>query len=447
LVASDSLISRFQISTSQIINVLDHPYAHIEDGNLYRSAYLEFPALLLEAVEEGTEPNIPYFEKSFDMLATKVRELEEHIEASENKGSFLAKLKHIKSTLHEHRGIGDYANVYQRLHEREEQLEALIAENRQKNLEIKRALVEDARALQDSADWRNTAESLKTMRQNWIKTGSVPDEFTEELEEAFKQALDYFFERRNAFLDEKNATIRAAEENYRALIKEAELLKSMSLSDAKNKVKDLIFAWKALPKVPAPIQKNLWRDFSRQTLPYKKKSGGSTTDERPQRPFQDRRGSRNRSMDIPHVLREKERLLGKLEELENEWNANADQSFKQLVEQFKEAGASMGDKGKQVHFQFNYLAAQIRERLFLENLVRHRNEGFEQESEETQKQLLMEALRELIRRDEQEYDEFQENLGKFNIQTDDADKMMQRKKQSLENRIDAKKALLQKIAQ
>ena len=106
----------------------------------------------------------------------------------------------------------------------------------------------------------------------------------------------------------------------------------------------------------------------------------------------------------------------------------------------------MGKKGKQVPYQFNYLAAQMRERQFLENLVRNRNEGFDQESEERQKHLLISALNELIQRDEQEYEEFLDNLGKFTIQSDDADKMMQRKKQSLENRIAAKKALLQKIA-
>ena len=427
---------------------MDHPYAHIEDGNLYRSAFLEFPALLLETIEEGSEPNIPYFEKSFDILASKVSDLEKHIDSSDNKGSFLAKLKHIKSTLHEHRGIGNYADLYSRLGDREEQLEALIAENRQKNLEIKRALVEDARALQDSVDWRNTAEKLKTMRQNWIKTGAVPEEFTEELEDAFKQALDHFFERRNVFLDEKNAIIRAAEEKYKALIEEAEKLKTMSLSDAKNRVKELIMAWKELPKIPGALQKNLWRDFSRQTLPYKKKSGGSSLDERPQRPFPSRRApGRGRPMDVPHVLREKERLLEKLEELESEWKGDTDKAFKELVEQFKEAGASMGEKGKQIHFQFNYLAAQIRERLFLENLIRNRYEGFDRESEDKQKQLLKDALQELIQRDEQEYEEFLGNLGKFTIQSDDADKMMQRKKQSLENRINAKKALLQKIAQ
>jgi hypothetical protein len=424
---------------------LDHPYAHIEDGNLYRSAYLSFPALLLEPIEEGTEPNIPYFEKSYAALAKKVSDLEAHIDASDNKGSFLAKLKHIKSTLHEHRGIGDYAGLYQSLSQREEALEALIAENRQKNLEIKRALVEDARALQDSVDWRNTAEKLKTLRQNWIKTGSVPDEFTEELEEAFKQALDHFFERRNAFLDEKNAMIRAAEEKYRALISEAELLKTMSLSDAKNKVKELIYAWKALPKVPGPVQKNLWRDFSRHTLPYKKKTVPTTGEERSQRTFPPRKFARSKATDIPEVLREKERLFSQLEKLEDDWSGDKENTFKNLMELFKQAGASMGEKGKQVHYQFNYLAAQIRERLFLENLVRNRHEDFDQASEEKQQQLLVEALKELIHRDEQEYEEFLQNLGKFNIQTDDADKMMQRKKQSLENRIAAKKALLQKI--
>lgn len=419
---------------------MNHPYAYLEDGKLYRKAFLHFPALLLDEVSDP-EPDLSFYERSFRLLEQKVNELEEAINNSDNKGSFLAKLKHIKSTLAEHRGLGDYAPIYEHLSTRELELEALIAANREKNLEIKRALVADAEALMDSVDWRNTAEKMKTMRQNWIKTGAVAEEYTEALEEAFKAALDHFFARRNAFLDEKNALIRAAEEKYREIIAEAAQLKNMSLSEAKAKVGPLINAWKELPKIPAPIQKNLWREFTTHTMPYKKKSGGQTPTRSGFSPVR----KANVKVDIPRVVREKERLLGKLEDLERNWPENAESLFKELMEQFKAAGSSMGDRGKKLHMSFNKLAARMREEIFLLRLMHGKHTGFAEMSGEAQNQLQIQAVKELIARDEQEMQEFLDNLEKFTIQSSDADDLIKRKKQNLENRIEAKKDLLAKL--
>jgi hypothetical protein len=115
------------------------------------------------------------------------------------------------------------------------------------------------------------------------------------------------------------------------------------------------------------------------------------------------------------------------------------------MEQFKAAGSSMGDRGKKLHMSFNKLAARMREEIFLLRLMHGKHTGFAEMSGEAQNQLQIQAVKELIARDEQEMQEFLDNLEKFTIQSSDADDLIKRKKQNLENRIEAKKDLLAKL--
>jgi hypothetical protein len=422
---------------------LSHPFAIIAQGKLYRKGFKSFPDLLLSELEDEAQA-IEYFEKAFQNLLEKVNKLEEQIDASQNKGSFLAKLKHIKDTLDQHKGLGDYVALYDRLAVREVELEGQIAINRQKNLEIKQALLLEALDMKDSVDWRNTAERMKVLRQNWIKTGSVPDEFTAELEAGFKASLDYFFERRNQFLDEKNAMIRQAEEKYQALIHEASSLKNLSLSEAKQKVRELMIAWKDLPKIPGGNLKRLWSDFSRYIAPYKKKTTptAGVSRFRPTRSGSPRFG---RPSDSPQSILEREKLFAKLKGLFDQMPQDAEQQLADLSNVHKELGRALGEKGRMLQNSFNQLAAMTREKLYLLRLVNSKFEGFEALSPDQQKRHMINILSELILRDEREYDVFNENLQNVSRLTEEAEKMMKRKQQSYVNRIAAKKALLKQL--
>ncbi|GJM60772.1 DUF349 domain-containing protein [Persicobacter diffluens] len=71
-----------------------------------------------------------------------------------------------------------------------------LEEERTVNLKLKQALVEKAEALKDSEDIEGTANTLKSLQQEWRKIGPVPEKFKDSVFEEFKAACDHFFNRK-----------------------------------------------------------------------------------------------------------------------------------------------------------------------------------------------------------------------------------------------------------
>ena len=66
------------------------------------------------------------------------------------------------------------------------------------NADKKRALIEKAKALQDSTDWRSTSDKLIALQKEWKTIGVVPKKLGDQLWEEFLAACNKFFEARNA---------------------------------------------------------------------------------------------------------------------------------------------------------------------------------------------------------------------------------------------------------
>src|SRR5574344_1132841 len=66
------------------------------------------------------------------------------------------------------------------------------------NAEKKRALVEKARAMQDSTDWKSTSDKFIALQKEWKTIGMVPKKIGDQLWEDFLAACNHFFEARNA---------------------------------------------------------------------------------------------------------------------------------------------------------------------------------------------------------------------------------------------------------
>ncbi len=80
---------------------------------------------------------------------------------------------------------------------------------REANLEKKQALVAQAQELKESEDWDATAEKLKALQVEWRAIGPVPEKVSRKIYEEFKQACDYFFDRRRA-------NLKSSQESYKA---------------------------------------------------------------------------------------------------------------------------------------------------------------------------------------------------------------------------------------
>ena len=66
------------------------------------------------------------------------------------------------------------------------------------NAEKKRALIEKAKALQDSTEWKSTSDKLINLQKEWKQIGMVPKKLGDQLWEEFLGACNKFFEARNA---------------------------------------------------------------------------------------------------------------------------------------------------------------------------------------------------------------------------------------------------------
>ena len=66
------------------------------------------------------------------------------------------------------------------------------------NVEKKRALIEKAKALQESTEWRSTSDKLIALQKEWKTIGMVPKKLGDQLWEEFLGACNKFFEARNA---------------------------------------------------------------------------------------------------------------------------------------------------------------------------------------------------------------------------------------------------------
>lgn len=67
---------------------------------------------------------------------------------------------------------------------------------RDQNLELKKELVKKADTIKDSSDWENVSEELKRLQVAWKEIGPVPEKQREKIYKEFKEACDYFFEKR-----------------------------------------------------------------------------------------------------------------------------------------------------------------------------------------------------------------------------------------------------------
>jgi len=212
---------------------LNDEYGYVKDSKVFLKGYLEFPDRQIGEVKRTEQEAIDYFKNRFNIVLNKVEQLEQEIDEALNKGSYLTKLIQLQRKLKGFDALGDFVPLLQRLEEKEEYLKGLIEVNQLKNLEIKRALIEDVKVAAAIEDYTTATDQIQEIKAKWIRTGPVEKEYQEEVETTFQQILDDFFQRRRDYFDEQNKINQFRIEEYEKLIKITKTLSySRDLDDA-----------------------------------------------------------------------------------------------------------------------------------------------------------------------------------------------------------------------
>ena len=136
-----------------------------------------------------------------------------------------------------------------------------VREKFAENAEKKKALVEQARALQDSTDWKNTSEKIIALQKEWKTIGIVPKKLGDDLWNDFKEACNKFFEARNSVnADSRNAE-RENLEQKRSIIEQLSQLAEETGEEIKEKVQSLIEQYQSIGHVPFKEKDKLYKEY------------------------------------------------------------------------------------------------------------------------------------------------------------------------------------------
>lgn len=239
-------------------------YGFCLEGKVFIQAYLNFPQREIGFVRETEEASLAYFVKRFELAKNKVDILASEVTTVQNKGSFLTKVVQMKSYLANFDGLGDFNPLFDQLDQMEYFLRGLIQNNQTKNLEIKRALIQDAIQLAEQQDILKATEDLLDIKTKWVKTGPTDKQFQDILSAEFQEVLDAFFLRRRAYFEDKNRQIDEKIVTLQGFIDSVhQLRKAEDIDDSVIKVKDLQKKWKTILGLPPKKQSMLWKNFKK----------------------------------------------------------------------------------------------------------------------------------------------------------------------------------------
>lgn len=151
------------------------------------------------------------------------------------------------------------------------------------NADKKRALIEQAKALQDSTEWKSTSDKLIALQKEWKTIGMVPKKLGDKLWNEFLTACNHFFEARNS----ANAGTRNEErtnlEKKRGIIEQLKALAENAGDNIQDKVRELIDEYNAVGHVPFKEKDKLyksimtyWTSFTK-SLTYQQHAAVSTS--------------------------------------------------------------------------------------------------------------------------------------------------------------------------
>ena len=129
------------------------------------------------------------------------------------------------------------------------------------NADKKRALIEKAKALQDSTDWKSTSDKLINLQKEWKTIGMVPKKLGDQLWDEFLGACNKFFEARNAAGAGTRGEERQNLEKKRDVIARLKQAAEEAGDGVQERVQKLVEEYQAIGHVPFKEKDKLYEEY------------------------------------------------------------------------------------------------------------------------------------------------------------------------------------------
>jgi hypothetical protein len=216
------------------------------------------------------EEALRLFTDRYDQLAFEVEQLERRVhtaKASPEEATEAVKL--VRAKVAEAHAVGDLASLTARLDAltpviatQREARKAERAARAQEARAEKERIVAEAEALAQGNDWRNGANRLRDLLEQWKVLPRIDRAGDEALWKRFSTARTAYTRRRKAHFAELNEKREGARAVKEQLVVEAEALSdSTDWGPTAGRYRDLMQRWKAAGPAPKEIDDALWKRF------------------------------------------------------------------------------------------------------------------------------------------------------------------------------------------
>ena len=129
------------------------------------------------------------------------------------------------------------------------------------NADKKRALIEQAKALVDSTDWKSTSDKFVALQKEWRTIGMVQKKVGDQLWEEFLGICNKFFEARNAAGGNQRGEERANLEKKRQVIEKLKAIATETGDNLQDKVQQLVEEYQSIGHVPFKEKDKVYEEY------------------------------------------------------------------------------------------------------------------------------------------------------------------------------------------
>ena len=225
--------------------------------------------------ELSPENALALYMKKYDDLAASVRLLEQRVKAKADAKSINKSAEKIILDLKEPMAIGDLASLRERVSAVQTSIASLLAESVEKHAEeVKAALIAreeivlqaEKIAAQDpqKTNYKQASAKMLELFTTWQamqKTSTkVSKKAADDLWHRFSKARNTFDSNKRSYFSSQDALVKASKNAKSDLVAKAEALVAKG-ADAAVAYRELLEAWKTLPKTKTKADDSLWAKF------------------------------------------------------------------------------------------------------------------------------------------------------------------------------------------
>jgi hypothetical protein len=216
------------------------------------------------------EEALQFFTERFDALSFEVQLLEQRVNSGKLSPEEAAEsIKTVRAQVTDANAVGDLAALSARLDALgpvlAAQREARRAEKAEKAAEAKTAkeqIVTEAEKIATGTDWRNGANRLRELLDQWKALPRIDRASDDALWKRFSGARTAYTKARKVHFAEQDEKRQAARVVKERLVKEAESLStSTEWGPTAGRYRDLMRDWKAAGPAPKDVDDELWKRF------------------------------------------------------------------------------------------------------------------------------------------------------------------------------------------